>query len=75
MKKQNKYNHVAIPIVIISIIIIFLQNTFSYDLSIVGIVLFTILYGYIIFKNRERKYAIILLIATYLFFIGTYLAR
>lgn len=74
MKKEFNQNYVSIPILLIAVTILSLKGNTSYDeqLTVAGIILFTIFWGFMIFFNRDSKRKVLLAIAGYVVLMGTY---
>ena len=74
--KEFNANYVYIPIFLIAIAISFLKESnpsLAGPLTTMGIILFTILWGFLAFINRGSKQKMLLAIAAYVLFMGYYL--
>ncbi len=73
MKKLNQ-NYVFIPIFLLAIIILSLKGTTSFDkeLTVIGMILFTVFWIFILLFNRSSKRKMLLAITGYVVLMGIY---
>ena len=74
MKKELYENYVSIPVLLIAVTILTLKETTSFDeqLTVAGIILFTIFYGFMIFIHRDSKRKVLIAAAGYVVLMGIY---